>query len=839
MAITVRPVGIRCNLACQYCYQNVLRDAGAHQERLDLDALKQALVEAGQPFHLFGGEPLLLPIAALEELFRLGAERYGENAVQTNGILITDAHIALFTRYNVRVGVSIDGPGPLNDARWAGSLERTRTCTQQTLDAIDKLVATGRPPGLLVQLTRCNAVGPNLETLCGWLRELDAKGLPSARLHILELDGTAARERYGLTVEENVGALRRLLVEARSFRTLRLDLVDDLRALLMMEDQDVACVFRACDPLTTESVTGIGATGEPHKCGLTDKEGVNFLRPEQQGHERYLALYATPQQFGGCGGCRFFAVCKGQCPGTGIDGDWRNRSESCEVWRELFQHVEDQLVREGHTPLSVHPQRRAVEQRLLDGWANGENLDLAKLRADVLPDSGHAHEGERMAVASPAGARPRCLDFALPTFHRIAWASRGAREVWTAPLQLAAAATTERAVAAAAAGVLPAALVVVPPYQAPGLLLRFLRAGRSARVLGECAPAAVAGSTVHTRAAGDLWCIVGESARVAAVHDAWERDDGRGVLAMLERPDCCNAAALSHDPLRAPAWASVAGAAGEAPSGNYLLHRLGIAPTPHLPCGPACAESLRIASALNDDAALTAILRWPMHWSALHGIAEVLTPVFRLVHDVLATAERAEVRIGSLADAPPETPTGVTFPFRPSSIVPIERRRGFQRGLVNAAYGTRAPAVARVRSVPLRELSPADPPGEAPVLVRGVSVADGVMNAGLAQPADGTGASLRRNEHATYTTVLRGCREWVLCPPTSDVRLLEDQPNLFDSAVRARLSRRGLALHEAVQQPGELLYMPAGWWRQTRDVEPTQAITSSVFPPFMESDPWQ
>jgi len=90
-----------------------------------MERMKAAVEREGGPFTLFGGEPLLLPLADLEELFRWGMEEYGHSGIQTNGILISDEHMRLFKTYNVDVGVSIDGPGELNDLRWHVSLERT------------------------------------------------------------------------------------------------------------------------------------------------------------------------------------------------------------------------------------------------------------------------------------------------------------------------------------------------------------------------------------------------------------------------------------------------------------------------------------------------------------------------------------------------------------------------------------------------------------------------------------------------------------------------------------------------------------------------------------------
>src|SRR5215510_4821475 len=118
MTVEVRPLGVRCNIQCQYCYQNPPRDAGNVPHAYDLDRMKAAILEEGGDFSLFGGEPLLVPVIDLEALWAWGFERFGRNGVQTNGSLIRDAHIELFKRYKVHVGISIDGPGPLNDTRW-------------------------------------------------------------------------------------------------------------------------------------------------------------------------------------------------------------------------------------------------------------------------------------------------------------------------------------------------------------------------------------------------------------------------------------------------------------------------------------------------------------------------------------------------------------------------------------------------------------------------------------------------------------------------------------------------------------------------------------------------
>lgn len=379
MTVELRPLGVNCNIACQYCYQNMHRDAGQVAKSYDLDAMKTAIEEIGGPFHLFGGEPLLVPEDDLEDLFVWGLEKYGENGIQTNGVLINDNHIRMFRKYRVTVGISIDGPGELNDARWNGTLERTREATLRSEQAIELLYSNGIMPGIMVQLNRCNASADRLPRLCDWFMELDAMGISSARLHILEIENELIRQKYGLSPTENVAAFKACCdLEARLSR-LSFDVFDDQKQMLLMQDDEITCTWRGCDPYTTEAVNGVGGNGERHNCGLTDKEGINFQKPDAQGYERYLALYLTPHEFGGCKDCRFFLACKGQCPGTAIDRDWRNRTENCEVWQTMFELAESTLLNQGMTPLSVHPVRDRVETAMVSAWEKGENPTLESL----------------------------------------------------------------------------------------------------------------------------------------------------------------------------------------------------------------------------------------------------------------------------------------------------------------------------------------------------------------------------------------------------------------------------------------------------------------------------
>jgi uncharacterized protein len=376
MTVELRPLGVACNIQCQYCYQHPQRDAGNVATSYDIARMKAALLAEGRPFSLFGGEPLLIPEADLEELWAWGLQHFGRNAVQTNGSLITDRHITLFKKYRVSVGISIDGPGALNDIRWAGSLAKTREATARTEGAIEKLCREGIPPGLVITLHRGNATSERLPTLHQWLHHLAQEGTRSARLHLLESENDEIRNRFSLSPKENTAALLSFYERPHS---IKFDLFRDVRALLVGHDQRTSCVWNACDTYATKAVHGVEGQGQRSNCGRTNKEGVDFVKADSQGFERYLALYHTPQSAGGCAGCRFFLACKGQCPGTAIDGDWRNRTEHCETWKALLSAIESALLKERHVPLSRTPLRAAIESRVIRSWERGQAITVSSV----------------------------------------------------------------------------------------------------------------------------------------------------------------------------------------------------------------------------------------------------------------------------------------------------------------------------------------------------------------------------------------------------------------------------------------------------------------------------
>jgi uncharacterized protein len=651
MGIELRPLGVACNLACHYCYQNPQRDAGNQRMTYNLDKMKAETLRIGGPFTLFGGEPLLMPFDDLENLLSWGLDKLGGSSLQTNGILITSRHIDLFRRCKVSVGISIDGPGELNDARWHRELDKTRQSTAAVENIIERLCREYEPPGLIVTLHKGNAVADKLPIMTDWVRRLHSLGVRTIRLHLLEVDHASVRQGLALSARENIQALLAFAEVQSQLPGMHFDLFDEMEALLEGKDGKVGCTWRACDPYTTEAVQGIEGNGQSSNCGRTNKEGIGFIKSAVAGYERYLALYKTPQAANGCQGCRFFLMCKGQCPGTAIDGDWRNRTEHCEEWKQLFRMLERRMIAAGKVPLTIQPLRFDLEARQMQAWQRGDNPSLNRLLADW-------HNGQ---PAAPAPAHPQS---------RLSWVSERAREKWETRLQTLPAMLEDITVLAAAAHN-RCAIRLVPSASFPRLTQLAAAHGlSSARLPAEALPQAIS-----TRPA-DPDCalfLAGPAAAVACAQSAWHAQDLASFHALLDIPACC----LRPSPEPVPPSAEIPAAQQT----HTLLDALGLSVLPIHPCRANCpsaqqasADFLNLAQQHGYAAQadwLRECLSWPVSYSELHGVAELKTPLFRLCFQAACASAPARLirRIGSAAHIE-DAAVGLTFPFAPPARPP-------------------------------------------------------------------------------------------------------------------------------------------------------------------------
>jgi hypothetical protein len=113
---------------------------------------------------------------------------------------------------------------------------------------------------------------------------------------------------------------------------------------------------------------------------------------------------------------------------------------------------------------------------------------------------------------------------------------------------------------------------------------------------------------------------------------------------------------------------------------NILWRWVGVRAVPHLPCSFDCKNTITFAKAFWECANasqsqeyewLNEILSWPVEWSALHGIAEIKTPILKIIARSDANPYKYTVKkIGQ--DYPPEGANGLVFPYRVNSLINSE-----------------------------------------------------------------------------------------------------------------------------------------------------------------------
>ncbi|KGM45769.1 radical SAM protein [Neobacillus niacini] len=129
ISVMWKTVSEDCNLACDYCYYSTCGGKpGPKINRIDSGILEKFIKEymemsnGAATFAWQGGEPLLAGLDFFKEVVTLQAKHAPKhtmisNTLQTNGTLINDEWADFFKKYNFLIGVSLDGPKEIHDAR--------------------------------------------------------------------------------------------------------------------------------------------------------------------------------------------------------------------------------------------------------------------------------------------------------------------------------------------------------------------------------------------------------------------------------------------------------------------------------------------------------------------------------------------------------------------------------------------------------------------------------------------------------------------------------------------------------------------------------------------------
>ncbi|MBO4463055.1 MAG: anaerobic sulfatase-maturation protein [Prevotella sp.] len=386
----LKPVGSRCNLACTYCYY---RDKGHEllseglleeftRQYLEAQTMSQVL------FTWHGGEPLLRPLSFYRKALEL-QRCYGQglqidNCIQTNGTLLTDEWCEFLRENNFLVGISIDGPEPLNVLRTPSTFHHPPSTFHhppstfhQIMRGIGLLQKHGVQWNAMATVNAANVDHP--VEFYRFFRDIGCQFLQFTpvveRGERMEERGEWKEER-GERKEESDECITpqqwgRFLCAVydewvrRDVGQIFVQLFDATLANWVGESPGVCSMAPTCGHAAV-----MEADGSVYSCdhfvfpeyrlgNIKEKTLTEMLYGERQLHFGLQKRDALPRQ---CRECEFLFACNGECPKNRFTSDRCGNpglNYLCEGYRQFFSHVAADMdfmaaeLRAGRAPANI------------------------------------------------------------------------------------------------------------------------------------------------------------------------------------------------------------------------------------------------------------------------------------------------------------------------------------------------------------------------------------------------------------------------------------------------------------------------------------------------------
>ncbi|MCX8008149.1 MAG: DUF483 domain-containing protein [Patescibacteria group bacterium] len=176
--------------------------------------------------------------------------------------------------------------------------------------------------------------------------------------------------------------------------------------------------------------------------------------------------------------------------------------------------------------------------------------------------------------------------------------------------------------------------------------------------------------------------------------NAWMNSDNIKIGKLLNYPDCCidffQKYWVEEKFIDTTYPMSLNGTNGPKEC-NILLRWLGVRAVSHLPCSFSCERTYEQALkniefgrylGFNEEMDwLEEMLSWPVQWSALHGIAEIKTPILKISTRTDATADLVVVNKEGFV-YPEEGVSGNKFPYINKSKTHLTKTMSFKKSIL-------------------------------------------------------------------------------------------------------------------------------------------------------------
>lgn len=300
-----------------------------------------------------GGEPLLWGIDNYRRIFDF-AEKHNESmhikqCVQTNLSLIDEEYIKLFKEHKVKIGFSLDGTKPINDA------QRLAINGKGTFDII------------MNKVRMCKAAGLNIG--CILVGSKNFKGHISEVYDFLCENNLNFKFNPLFNAGEAVNAGTSIAISPEEYAEMAIELFDlwyydKEHALKETTFIDIAsyfasktkrsqgCMFSAnCQ----NSFMAVSPYGDIFPCGRfcetdTRYSYGNITRESLEtivSNIKKTEIYARGKHIenSSCAKCKYFQLCHGGCLHDGFlkNEDFKSKTFLCSAYKRIFSHIEQRV----------------------------------------------------------------------------------------------------------------------------------------------------------------------------------------------------------------------------------------------------------------------------------------------------------------------------------------------------------------------------------------------------------------------------------------------------------------------------------------------------------------
>ena len=305
------------------------------------------------------------------------------------------------------------------------------------------------------------------------------------------------------------------------------------------------------------------------------------------------------------------------------------------------------------------------------------------------------------APVLPVGPLSDRLDFVLPKFTRVSWVSSKAEQVWGPRCRRILNAWADIEARSVLDGIRDCASVAAPEKVLSALIPQWVAAGLYVEVK----------NPKHRNDGGNrasrLRAMIGrDETTLAQLTNAWRCRSDADIGRLLGYPHCCCNFfqwVRHHLQYLDCTWLTCANAVAATPLAHELRVRserelnifwmaLGIRAVPHHPCSFACEASRTLGKRLvelgtamkyaDEMEWLGELLSWPIQWSALHGIAEIKSPVLKISTRTDSTASQYVVAWQGETTVEGGA-KGLRFPHQTSARPHFTGSAAYRRGLAN------------------------------------------------------------------------------------------------------------------------------------------------------------